>query len=137
PRAAAIHPHVSRERKGKLEWATRAMSLSREGTLCHRRLRLRALSPASVGIRRFSPPDDHFTAGPDCRLTKSGSGSVGGAGGCPTIRARIVSTAGVQNAFVIPTIATPDADSTATADCTVIASCVRIDGGAGGCAMFP
>ena len=43
-----------------------------------------------------SAPDDHFTAGPDCRVKDSGSGRVGGAGGCPTIRAGIVSPAGVQ-----------------------------------------
>ncbi len=43
-----------------------------------------------------SAPDDHFTAGPDCRVIVSGSGRVGGAGGCPTVRARIVSPAGVQ-----------------------------------------
>src|SRR5947209_6228958 len=109
------------------------MSLSREGTLCHRRLRLRAVSPASVGIRRFSPPDDHFTAGPDCRLTKSGSGRVGGAGGCPTIRARIVSAAGIKNALVVRASATPDDHFTASADCRVIGSRGRRVGGAGGC----
>ena len=38
-----------------------------------------------------SAPDDHFTAGPDCRVTVSCRGRVGGAGGCPTIRAGIVS----------------------------------------------
>ena len=43
-----------------------------------------------------SAPDDHFTAGPDCRVNVSGSGRVGGAGGCPTVRAGIVSPAGVQ-----------------------------------------
>ena len=43
-----------------------------------------------------SAPDDHFTAGPDCGVNVSGSGRVGGAGGCPTIRAGIVSPAGVQ-----------------------------------------
>ena len=44
-----------------------------------------------------SAPDDHFTAGPDC-CVPLGRGRVGGAGGCPTIRAGIVSPAGVQNA---------------------------------------
>ena len=47
---------------------------------------------------RQSAPDDHFAAGPDRRVTASGSGRVGGAGGCPTIRAGIVSPAGVQRA---------------------------------------
>ena len=44
-----------------------------------------------------STPDDHFTASPDCRVTVSGIGCVGRAGGCPTIRAGIVSAAGVQS----------------------------------------
>ena len=42
-----------------------------------------------------SAPDDHFTAGPDCRVVL-GLGRVGGARGRPTIRAGIVSPAGVQ-----------------------------------------
>ena len=32
-----------------------------------------------------SAPDDHFTAGPDCRVLSSGSGRVGGAGSSPGI----------------------------------------------------
>ena len=48
-----------------------------------------------------SAPDDHFTAGPHCRVKISGSGRVGGAGGCPTIRAGIVSAAGVQIVLTI------------------------------------
>ena len=43
-----------------------------------------------------STPDDHFTASPHCRVIVSGRGRIGRAGGCPTIRARIVSPAGVQ-----------------------------------------
>ena len=46
-----------------------------------------------------STPDDHFTAGPDCRVNVSASGRVGGAGGCPTISAGIVSPAGVQRSL--------------------------------------
>ena len=49
-----------------------------------------------------SAPDDHFTAGPDCGVTVSGSGRVGGAGGCPTIRAGIVSPAGVHVVGSLP-----------------------------------
>ena len=56
------------------------------------------LPPVFKWCRSRSAPDDHFTAGPDCRVTDSGSGRVGGAGGCPTIRAGIVSPAGVQDA---------------------------------------
>ena len=44
-----------------------------------------------------SAPNDHFTAGPHCRVIGSGSGRVGGAGGCPSIRAGIVSPASVQS----------------------------------------
>ena len=32
-----------------------------------------------------SPPDDHFAAGPDCRVKVSRSGRIGGAGGRPTV----------------------------------------------------
>ena len=52
---------------------------------------------SQVGTK--SAPDDHFTAGPDRRVRAPGSGRVGGAGGCPTVRAGIVSPAGVKNAF--------------------------------------
>ena len=44
-----------------------------------------------------SAPDDHFAAGPDCRVTGSASGRVGGAGGGPTVSDGIVLSAGVQN----------------------------------------
>ena len=46
--------------------------------------------------RRNSAPDDHFAAGPHCRVKASGSGCVGGARGRPTIGAGIVPAAGVQ-----------------------------------------
>ena len=49
---------------------------------------------------RVSAPDDHFAAGPDCRVNVSGSGRVGGAGGCPAIRAGIVSPAGVKEVSI-------------------------------------
>ena len=50
----------------------------------------------SAGAAVKSAPDDHFTAGPDCCVMPSGSGRVGGAGGCPTVGAGIVPPAGVQ-----------------------------------------
>ena len=58
------------------------------------------IPPAGVrfGCHAISTPDDHFTAGPDCRVRLSASGRVGGAGGCPTIRAGIVSPASIQTA---------------------------------------
>ena len=57
--------------------------------------------PAGVQIASTaipSAPDDHFAAGPHCRVKVSASGRVGGAGGCPTVGAGIVSPAGVQKA---------------------------------------
>ena len=51
--------------------------------------------------RNISTPNDHFTAGPDCRVRPSGTGRVGGAGGCPTIRAGIVSPASVKQAVAM------------------------------------
>ena len=64
-----------------------------------------------------SAPDDHFTAGPDCCVRDSANGRVGGAGGCPTIRAGIVSPAGV-----IERTSTPDDHFTAGPDCRVTVS---------------
>ena len=48
------------------------------------------ISSASVQKwrRRSSTPNDHFTAGPDCRVTGSGSWRVGRTGGCPTYSCR-------------------------------------------------
>ena len=43
-----------------------------------------------------SAPDDHLAAGPNCRVRIAGAGRVGGAGGCPTIGAGIVSAASVK-----------------------------------------
>ena len=53
-------------------------------------------------VPAVSAPDDHFTADPDCRVTASGSGRVGCAGGYPTIRAGIVSAAGAVMVVVRP-----------------------------------
>jgi hypothetical protein len=45
-------------------------------------------------------PDDHFTASasPHCRVSESGSRSIGSVGGRPAIGAGVVSPAGVKNA---------------------------------------
>ena len=48
------------------------------------------------GRRQNSAPDDHFAAGPNCGVKNSGIGRIGGAGGRPTIGARIVSPASVE-----------------------------------------
>ena len=76
----------------------------------------------------MSAPDDHFTAGPHCRVNVSGSGRVGGAGGCPTVGAGIVSPAGVQKAAAI--ISAPDDHFAAGPDCRVH---VSGSGGVGEC----
>ena len=94
------------------------------------------VSPA--GVRRLpvpstvSAPDDHFTAGPDCRVTVSGRGRVGRAGGCPTIRAGIVSPAGVRK-HAADVISAPDDHFTAGPDCRVTVSGSGRVGRAGGC----
>ena len=56
------------------------------------------ISAAGVQIAAvISTPDDHFTAGPDCRVRLSAIGRVGRAGGYPTVGAGIISSAGVQD----------------------------------------
>src|SRR5262249_56897134 len=55
------------------------------------------VSAAGVQFGAAVPaPDDHFAAGPYCRVHISASGRVDGAGSRPTIRAWPVSAAGVQ-----------------------------------------
>ena len=51
---------------------------------------------SNSGAAIISAPDDHFAAGPHCCVIASGGGRVGGAGGCPTVGAGIVSAAGVR-----------------------------------------
>src|SRR5439155_21251752 len=43
-----------------------------------------------------SAPKDHFAPGPHSCVVSSGSGRVGGTGGCPTIGAGIISPASVK-----------------------------------------
>src|SRR5207302_2049941 len=68
-------------------------------------------------------------AGPHCRVLKPGSGRVGEAGGCPTVGAGIVSTAGVQKAAAALSSA-PDDHFTAAPDACVNESRARRIGGA-------
>ena len=74
------------------------------------------LPPVLNSVPPSSAPDDHFTAGPDCRVPASGRGRIGGAGGRPTIGAGIVSPAGVQCACHCTA---PDDHFTAGPDCRV------------------
>src|SRR5947207_1710700 len=64
-----------------------------------------------------SAPDDHFTAGPDCGMSFSARGHVGGAGNRPTIRAGIVSPTSIQ--FPGTVVSTPDDHFTASPHCRV------------------
>ena len=92
-----------------------------------------AVSPAGVQIAAAagSAPDDHFGAGPHCRVKVSGSGRAGGAGSCPTVGAGIVSPAGVKIAAAIKSA--PDDHFAAGPHCRVIFSGSGRVGGARGC----
>ena len=122
PAAAAFDPQVASKWQRNIERASRAVALSRECTLCHRRLRLRTISPAGVQmvVVNVKPtPDDHFTAGPDCRVI-----AVGGVGALVVLVAvqlsvlGIVSPAGVQRG-VTSHHSAPDDHFTAGPDCRV------------------
>ena len=97
--------------------------------------RRRAVSPASVQECRCqsSAPDDHFIAGPDRRVKISGIGRVGSAGGCPAIRAGIVSPASVDRQGSLTSSPAPDDHFIAGPDCGVIESAVGRISGAGSC----
>jgi hypothetical protein len=70
-----------------------------------------------------STPNNHFTAGPHCRVTGSASGRVSRAGVCPTVSTGIVSAAGVFSSA-------PNDHFTAGPDCRVLLSGTRgISGG--------
>ena len=78
---------------------------------------MRAVPPASVKIAFdiiIPAPDNHFIAGPNCRVIVSGTWRAGGVGSDPNIRIRIVSAAGVEKAAV--NRSTPDNHFTAAPD---------------------
>ena len=82
---------------------------------------LHTISPTSVqelgvAVSTLPAPNDHFPAGPDCRVMRSGVGRVGGAGGYPTIRVGIVSSAGIEELAGLPP---PNDHFTAGPDCRV------------------
>ena len=79
----------------------------------------------------YPAPDNHFPVGPHCCVRVSGSGRIASVRGCPTIRARIVSSADVQVLAIV--ISAPDNHFRAGPDCRMIVSeCGRV-GRAGGC----
>src|SRR5207248_3048306 len=75
-------------------------------------------------------PDDHFAAGPHCRVEHSTGRRVGSAGGYPTVGAGIVSPAGHQ--IVDTGFSTPDDHFAVGPHCRVIISASGRAGGAGG-----
>ena len=86
-----------------------------------------AVSAAGVHRRQngtYSAPDDHFTAGPDCRVEPSGIRRVGSAS-----RRGIVSAAGIEIGCVISS--TPDDHVASGPDCCVTPSGMRRIGSAG------
>src|SRR5207253_2775289 len=82
----------------------------------------------TLTIIKEPTPNDHFTAGPHCRVMASGERRV--AGSYPTIGSRIVSPADVRIAAMI---ATPDDHLTATPHCRVKLSAGGCIGGVGSC----
>ena len=74
---------------------------SRSRRWCRCRTALRAVSAATIEIvaEKVAPaPDDHLAVDPDCRVTVSGVGRVSGAGKCPAVRDRNISSAAVKKA---------------------------------------
>jgi hypothetical protein len=98
------------------------------------RIRAGIVSAAGVQITSVanSAPNDHFTAGPDCRVPVTGRGRVGGAGCCPRIRAGIVSPARVKDVVTVILRPAPDDHCAACPDCRVKVSGSGRVGGAGG-----
>ena len=79
----------------------------------------------------LSVPDDHFTATPNCGMTASAVGGVGGAGSCPTVRAGIISAACACVAATYESA--PDNHFMAGPDCRVIRSTLGGIGHGGSC----
>ncbi len=82
---------------------------------------MRTIPPASVGeliaaVSTLPAPNDHLSAGPDCRVMGSDIGHVGGAGDYPTIPAGIVSPACIEELAGLPA---PNDHFTAGPDCRV------------------
>ena len=93
-----------------------------------------AVSAAGVHRRQngtYSAPDDHFTAGPDCRVEPSGIRRVRSASRRPTIEIGIVSAAGIEIGCVISS--TPDDHVASGPDCRVTPSRSGRVGSAGSC----
>ena len=80
--------------------------------------------PASVRkAAGQSAPDDHFTAGPDCRMVRTGRWCVDRGSSYPAIRTGIVSSSGPD--VVVP-MSSPDNHFTAAPDCRVKLSASQV-----------
>ena len=88
-----------------------------------------SVSAAGVSIG-VAAPDDHFTAGPHCRVKASAGGRTGGAGGGPTICDGVISPTGVQKGAAV---AAADDHFAAGPDCRVNVSGAWRADDAGGC----
>ena len=119
-----------------------ASSRARRRCCCRRRrwrgarcgTRLRAVSPAvvrSVPVNINSPPNDHFAADPNGCVRESSIRRASGAGSCPSVRAGVISAAGVKGAEVVSPA--PDDHFTASPDCSMPVSGGGRVGNAGGC----
>ena len=92
----------------------------------------RVVAPAGVkdyaGIRELSltetTPDDHFRAGPDCRVIASRSWRIDRAGRPPSVRCWVVAPAGVKELSAADE-STPDDHFRARPDRRVTSSCAR------------
>ena len=127
---------MSRSRCWRSRWGVSGCWGSRWGlSSCwssrRRRPALRAVSATGVKLDRAvtSAPDDHFAAGPYCRVIAPSVGRVGGVGGCPTIRRGVISAAGVKK--VVSVASAPGYHFEEGPDGGVTESALRRVGGAG------
>ena len=110
----------------------RCISEGRDGpTICARIVfAARVQVGAGVGPGLKSAPDNHLSSGPDRGVSKAALGRVDRAGGCPTVRARIISPAAIQ--ITAGTVSAPRDHFTAGPDCCLITTAIRRAGHAGG-----
>jgi hypothetical protein len=96
-------------------------------------VRARIVFPAikkNLAVTILSTPDDHFVAGPDCRMRFSGLERR--AGSCPTVAIGIVSPASVSVEKEVRSASPYDHFSAGPDRCVKRSPCGRIDD-AGGC----
>jgi len=92
-------------------------------------VRIRIVSSAAVGIiERLidATPDNHFTAGPDCRVSNSAKRHIDKTSRHPTVVSGTISAASVQVGMVRDRVSsTPDDHFAARPHCRVVPSCGR------------